>query len=117
MQILKRSTGGKDIAGNHRAIRRLQTQCERSKRTVSRSTQAAIEIACGLGASQRCPPSRRRSTVTGELLHRCVKDMKKKAPGGDDWDPRQLLRQPGQWFDRFATLWRSVKASGRVPKV
>ena len=36
--------GGKDLAGNQRAIRRLRTQCERAKRTLSSSTQATIEI-------------------------------------------------------------------------
>merc|ERR1712177_111546 len=33
-----------DLAGNQRAIRRLRTQCERAKRTLSSSTQATIEI-------------------------------------------------------------------------
>ena len=32
------------MAGNNRAIRRLRTQCERAKRTLSSSTQATIEI-------------------------------------------------------------------------
>jgi heat shock 70kDa protein 1/2/6/8 len=35
---------GKDISGNPRALRRLRTACERAKRTLSSSTQAAIEI-------------------------------------------------------------------------
>jgi len=34
----------KDISGNKRAVRRLRTACERAKRTLSSSTQAAIEI-------------------------------------------------------------------------
>merc|ERR1712022_98592 len=34
----------KDLAGNNRALRRLRTQCERAKRTLSSSTQATIEI-------------------------------------------------------------------------
>eukprot|EP01111_Echinosteliopsis_oligospora_P011138 TRINITY_DN35_c0_g1_i5.p1 TRINITY_DN35_c0_g1~~TRINITY_DN35_c0_g1_i5.p1 ORF type:complete len:658 (-),score=193.83 TRINITY_DN35_c0_g1_i5:173-2146(-) len=34
----------KDITGNLRAIRRLRTACERAKRTLSSSAQAAIEI-------------------------------------------------------------------------
>ena len=32
------------MSGNQRAIRRLRTQCERAKRTLSSSTQATIEI-------------------------------------------------------------------------
>ena len=40
----KRKNRGKDLAGNQRAIRRLCTQCERAKRTLSFSTQATIEI-------------------------------------------------------------------------
>lgn len=34
----------KDISGNHRALRRLRTACERAKRTLSTSTSANIEI-------------------------------------------------------------------------
>lgn len=33
-----------DLTGNKRALRRLQTACERAKRTLSTSTQASIEI-------------------------------------------------------------------------
>jgi len=44
LQDFKRKNRGKDLAGNHRAIRRLRTQCERAKRTLSSSTQATIEI-------------------------------------------------------------------------
>merc|ERR1719412_1977198 len=40
----RKNRRGKDMAGNHRAIRRLRTQCERAKRTLSSSTQATIEI-------------------------------------------------------------------------
>lgn len=35
---------GKDISGNNRAVRRLQTTCERAKRTLSASNTAAIEV-------------------------------------------------------------------------
>merc|ERR1712226_299273 len=44
MQDFKRKNRGKDLAGNQRALRRLRTQCERAKRTLSASTQATIEI-------------------------------------------------------------------------
>merc|ERR1712138_221934 len=44
MQDFKRKNRGKDLAGNQRALRRLRTQCERAKRTLSSSTQATIEI-------------------------------------------------------------------------
>merc|ERR1712137_1263888 len=40
----KRKNRGKDLSGNNRSIRRLRTQCERAKRTLSSSTQATIEI-------------------------------------------------------------------------
>merc|ERR1712224_881875 len=43
-QDFKRKNRGKDMAGNQRALRRLRTQCERAKRTLSSSTQATIEI-------------------------------------------------------------------------
>jgi len=44
IQDFKRKNRGKDLTGNQRAIRRLRTQCERAKRTLSSSTQATIEI-------------------------------------------------------------------------
>merc|ERR1712167_84854 len=44
IQDFKRKNRGKDLTGNNRAIRRLRTQCERAKRTLSSSTQATIEI-------------------------------------------------------------------------
>merc|ERR1711862_472837 len=44
LQDFKRKNRGKDLAGNQRALRRLRTQCERAKRTLSSSTQATIEI-------------------------------------------------------------------------
>jgi len=44
MQDFKRKNRGKDLSGNQRAIRRLRTQCERAKRTLSSSAQATIEI-------------------------------------------------------------------------
>jgi len=44
IQDFKRKNRGKDLAGNQRAIRRLRTQCERAKRTLSSATQAVIEI-------------------------------------------------------------------------
>jgi len=44
VQDFKRKNRGLDISGNHRAMRRLRTQCERAKRTLSSSTQAPIEI-------------------------------------------------------------------------
>merc|ERR1712091_940 len=44
MQDFKRKNRGKDLAGNQRALRRLRTQCERAKRTLSSSTNATIEI-------------------------------------------------------------------------
>jgi len=44
IQDFKRKNRGSDISGNNRALRRLRTQCERAKRTLSSSTQATIEI-------------------------------------------------------------------------
>eukprot|EP00914_Ancora_sagittata_P029014 GHVO01057294.1.p1 GENE.GHVO01057294.1~~GHVO01057294.1.p1 ORF type:complete len:636 (+),score=149.59 GHVO01057294.1:278-1909(+) len=45
----KRKNHGKDLASNNRALRRLRTQCERAKRTLSSSHQATIEIDSILG--------------------------------------------------------------------
>merc|ERR1712178_507524 len=44
LQDFKRKNRGKDFSTNNRALRRLRTQCERAKRTLSSSTQATIEI-------------------------------------------------------------------------
>merc|ERR1719401_2410141 len=44
LQDFKRKNRGKDLAENQRALRRLRTQCERAKRTLSSSTPATIEI-------------------------------------------------------------------------
>jgi len=44
VQDFKRKNRGKDMSDNKRALRRLRTQCERAKRTLSSSTQATIEI-------------------------------------------------------------------------
>merc|ERR1711977_250177 len=40
----KRKNSGKDLTGNTRSIRRLRSQCERAKRTLSSSAQATIEV-------------------------------------------------------------------------
>ena len=55
LQDFKRKNRGKDLAGNQRAIRRLRTQCERAKRTLSSSTQATIEIDSCSTALTTCP--------------------------------------------------------------
>ena len=44
VQDFKRKNCSKDLGSNSRALRRLRTQCERAKRTLSSSTQATIEI-------------------------------------------------------------------------
>jgi heat shock protein 1/8 len=50
-----------DISGNHRALRRLRTQCERAKRTLSSSTQATIEVdSLAEGSDYSCQLSRAR---------------------------------------------------------
>nr|3KVG_A Chain A, Heat shock 70 (HSP70) protein [Cryptosporidium parvum Iowa II]3KVG_B Chain B, Heat shock 70 (HSP70) protein [Cryptosporidium parvum Iowa II]3L4I_A Chain A, Heat shock 70 (HSP70) protein [Cryptosporidium parvum Iowa II]3L4I_B Chain B, Heat shock 70 (HSP70) protein [Cryptosporidium parvum Iowa II]3L6Q_A Chain A, Heat shock 70 (HSP70) protein [Cryptosporidium parvum Iowa II]3L6Q_B Chain B, Heat shock 70 (HSP70) protein [Cryptosporidium parvum Iowa II] len=44
VQDFKRKNRGMDLTTNARALRRLRTQCERAKRTLSSSTQATIEL-------------------------------------------------------------------------
>lgn len=61
MQDFKRKNRGKTIEGNQRAMRRLRTQCERAKRTLSSSTQATIEIdSLFEGIDYHCTLSRAR---------------------------------------------------------
>jgi len=44
IQDFKRKNRGMDISGNQRALRRLRTQCERAKRTLSSSTTASVMV-------------------------------------------------------------------------
>jgi L1 cell adhesion molecule like protein len=44
LKEFERKNKGTDVATNHRALRRLRTQCERAKRTLSSNTTATIEI-------------------------------------------------------------------------
>ncbi|KAF4658699.1 70-kilodalton heat shock protein [Perkinsus chesapeaki] len=61
MQDFKRKNRGMSIEGNQRAMRRLRTQCERAKRTLSSSTQATIEIdSLYEGVDYNCTLSRAR---------------------------------------------------------
>merc|ERR1711937_929770 len=61
IQDFKRKNRGQDLSGNQRALRRLRTQCERAKRTLSSSTQATIEIdSLFEGIDYSCSPSRAR---------------------------------------------------------
>merc|ERR1719246_376007 len=43
MAEFKKKSGGIDIKGNNRALRRLRTQCEKAKRTLSAAHQTVIE--------------------------------------------------------------------------
>ena len=43
MSEFKKKSGGIDIKGNNRALRRLRTQCEKAKRTLSAAHQTVIE--------------------------------------------------------------------------
>ena len=43
MQDAKRQNRGKDLAGNHLAVRHVSNQCERAKRTLSSSMQEEID--------------------------------------------------------------------------
>lgn len=44
LEDFKRKNGGADVTKNPRSLRRLRTQCERAKRSLSATTQASIEI-------------------------------------------------------------------------
>jgi len=43
-EFARKNKSAPELEGNHRALRRLRTQCERAKRTLSSSTTATIEI-------------------------------------------------------------------------
>ena len=44
MDEFAKTTGIKDLTGNHRALRRLRTACESAKRTLSSSTTATVSV-------------------------------------------------------------------------
>lgn len=44
LRNFERSNPGSDVRQNKKAVRRLRTQCERAKRTLSSANQATIEV-------------------------------------------------------------------------
>jgi len=78
-----RKNKGIDLTENHRALRRLRTQCERAKRTLSSSTNATIEIdSLAEGVDFSCSLSRAKfeelcmDYFKGSMLpvEKCLKD-------------------------------------------
>lgn len=70
----KRKNRGKDMSKNQRALRRLRTQCERAKRTLSSSTQATIEIDSLFdGVDYSCTITRARfEELCMDLFRKCI---------------------------------------------
>ena len=70
----KRKNRGKDMSKNQRALRRLRTQCERAKRTLSSSTQATIEIDSLFdGVDYSCTITRARfEELCMDLFRKCL---------------------------------------------
>merc|ERR1712100_508011 len=79
IQDFKRKNRGKDMAGNNRALRRLRTQCERAKRTLSSSTQATIEIDSLFdGIDFSCSLSRARfEELNMDYFRKCLDPVEK----------------------------------------
>merc|ERR1711861_65506 len=79
IQDFKRKNRGKDLTGNNRAIRRLRTQCERAKRTLSSSTQATIEIdSLYDGIDYTCSLTRARfEELNTDLFRKCIDPVEK----------------------------------------
>lgn len=85
VQDFKRKNRGLDPSKNNRAIRRLRTQCERAKRTLSTSTRAMIEIdALFDGVDYQCNLTRARFEELNmdyfrnsmEPVEKCMRDSK-----------------------------------------
>lgn len=79
VQDFKRKNRGKDMSSNQRALRRLRTQCERAKRTLSSSTQASIEIdSLFEGIDYSTTISRARfEELCGALFRQCLGPVEK----------------------------------------
>ncbi|PSC70405.1 heat shock 70 kDa isoform A [Micractinium conductrix] len=75
----KRQTGGMDLTGHPRALRRLRTACERAKITLSNSTSAAIELdSIYEGRDFFSNISRARfEELCGDLFEKCMEPVKR----------------------------------------
>nr|AAL68968.1 heat shock protein 70 [Chromochloris zofingiensis] len=70
----------KDISSNPRALRRLRTSCERSKRTLSSSTQASIEIDSAVRGHRLLllpSPVPRFEELNMDLFRKCMEPVEK----------------------------------------
>jgi L1 cell adhesion molecule like protein len=67
----------KDITGNKRALRRLKTQCERVKRTLSSATSATLEIdSLADGQDFYCQITRAKfEQLCDDLFRRCIEPI------------------------------------------
>nr|BAF02622.1 heat shock protein 70 [Babesia microti] len=87
----KRKNGGKNISTNRRALRRLRTQCERAKRTLSHSTQATIVVeAIFDGIDYSCNITRARfEELCAEMFKNTLIPVE-KALADADMDKKQI---------------------------
>merc|ERR1739838_840592 len=78
-QDFKRKNRGSDLKTSARALRRLRTQCERAKRSVSSSTQASIEIDSLFdGVDYMCTITRARfEELCMDLFKKCMAPVEK----------------------------------------
>merc|ERR1719434_233180 len=95
MQDFKRKNRGKDLAGNQRAIRRLRTQCERAKRTLSSSTQATIEIDSLFdGIDYSCSLSRARfEELNMDYFRKCNNSSRNSSTARNLADPSIRMKR------------------------
>ena len=106
LQDFKKKNRGKDMSSNQRAVRRLRTQCERAKRTLSSSTQATIEIdSLFEGIDYSCTLSRARFE---EL---CMDYFKNTIP------PVEKVLRDGNLDKKLVNEVVLVGGSSRIPKV
>jgi len=75
----ERKNRGKDVRKNQRALRRLQAECDAAKRTLSSSTQAAIEVDSLLdGSDFSCTISRAKfEELNQDLFKRSMQSVEK----------------------------------------
>jgi len=84
LKDFERKNRGKDLRSNHRAYRRLHTECDTAKRTLSSSTQAVVEIDSLLdGIDFTCTITRAKfDELNHDLFKRSMESVEKVLQDG-----------------------------------
>ena len=53
--------------------------------------------------------------IDGSDIRRTLEAMKGRAGGADAWTVDDLTKMPDEWFEDWAALYETCRASGRIP--